>query len=337
MAIQVNGTEVISNSRALNNIASIDATTAAAIGAAGVGGGTFGSVFYLGQGTYGIDLKGGTTNNTDIIVGGQQGNIYKSTDGVNFSNSGMGNTYPYEIFGMARIGSKIVTSNSNGRIGVSTNNGASFSASQVTNVTADFLDIATDGSIFVTVTGYGHGRIYTTDGTTTTERLGYSGPGGRRFDAVAHNGSNLWLAGGVTEVSGTKTSIIAYSSNGTSWSTITSGVVNRGQDIKSIAYGNGYWLVGYSNGDIIYSTNGTSWTYAGTVPQRINDFAYNDGLWVGACGSGQIITSEDPAGPWKANVYSGVPNSRLVALPHSIGGVSSILVTGDNGYLQYTS
>ena len=40
MAIQVNGTEVISNSRALNNIASLDATTVAAIGAAGVGGST---------------------------------------------------------------------------------------------------------------------------------------------------------------------------------------------------------------------------------------------------------------------------------------------------------
>ena len=38
MAIQVSGTEVISNSRALNNIASVDATTAAAIGSAGVGG-----------------------------------------------------------------------------------------------------------------------------------------------------------------------------------------------------------------------------------------------------------------------------------------------------------
>jgi hypothetical protein len=38
MAIQVSGTEVISNARALNNIASVDATTAASIGAAGVGG-----------------------------------------------------------------------------------------------------------------------------------------------------------------------------------------------------------------------------------------------------------------------------------------------------------
>ena len=39
MAIKVNGTEVISDSRALNNIASVDATTAASITAAGVGGG----------------------------------------------------------------------------------------------------------------------------------------------------------------------------------------------------------------------------------------------------------------------------------------------------------
>jgi hypothetical protein len=41
MAIQVNGTQVIGNSRELTNIASVDATTAAAIGAAGVGGGVW--------------------------------------------------------------------------------------------------------------------------------------------------------------------------------------------------------------------------------------------------------------------------------------------------------
>ena len=39
MAIKVSGTEVISNARALKNVASIDATTAAAITAGGVGGG----------------------------------------------------------------------------------------------------------------------------------------------------------------------------------------------------------------------------------------------------------------------------------------------------------
>ena len=38
MAIKVNGTTVINDSRALQNVASVDATTATAIGAAGVGG-----------------------------------------------------------------------------------------------------------------------------------------------------------------------------------------------------------------------------------------------------------------------------------------------------------
>ena len=38
MAIKVNGTTVINDSRALSNITSVDATTASAIGAAGVGG-----------------------------------------------------------------------------------------------------------------------------------------------------------------------------------------------------------------------------------------------------------------------------------------------------------
>lgn len=38
MAIKVNGTTVINDSRALSNIASVDATTVAAMGAAGVGG-----------------------------------------------------------------------------------------------------------------------------------------------------------------------------------------------------------------------------------------------------------------------------------------------------------
>ena len=48
MAIQVSGTEVISNARALTNVASIDATTAASITAGGVGG----PVAWVTGGTY---------------------------------------------------------------------------------------------------------------------------------------------------------------------------------------------------------------------------------------------------------------------------------------------
>ena len=52
MAIQVSGTEVISNARALNNIASVDATTAASISAAGVGGGGVDIQIFTSSGTW---------------------------------------------------------------------------------------------------------------------------------------------------------------------------------------------------------------------------------------------------------------------------------------------
>tara|TARA_R110001606_G_scaffold62334_1_gene145248 strand:- start:126 stop:545 length:420 start_codon:yes stop_codon:yes gene_type:complete len=57
MAIQVNGTTVINDSRALTNVASVDATTAASITAAGVGGAVDLSA---GVGSSGINITGGT-------------------------------------------------------------------------------------------------------------------------------------------------------------------------------------------------------------------------------------------------------------------------------------
>ena len=56
MAIKVNGTTVINDSRALSNIATVDATTAASITAAGVGG----STTYAAVGTYGYFITTGT-------------------------------------------------------------------------------------------------------------------------------------------------------------------------------------------------------------------------------------------------------------------------------------
>jgi len=58
MAIQVNGTEVISNSRALKNIASVDATSAAAMTAAGVGAAPAKTWEYIGAINYGNRSNG---------------------------------------------------------------------------------------------------------------------------------------------------------------------------------------------------------------------------------------------------------------------------------------
>ena len=65
MAIQVSGTEVISNARALTNIASVDATTVASLAAAGVGGGgswqNIGSAMSLGTASNGYSSIGSIT------------------------------------------------------------------------------------------------------------------------------------------------------------------------------------------------------------------------------------------------------------------------------------
>jgi sugar lactone lactonase YvrE len=71
MAIQVSGTEVISNARALNNIASVDATTVTSLNDAGVGGGfkpvsVSGATPALNVGTYNFFNAGDLTIDTTI-------------------------------------------------------------------------------------------------------------------------------------------------------------------------------------------------------------------------------------------------------------------------------
>jgi hypothetical protein len=75
MAIQVNGTTVINNSRALTNISSIDATTAAAIGNAGVGGG--GTIDLVADGSISAgDPVGITTTGKAKVTEGVEGSEY---------------------------------------------------------------------------------------------------------------------------------------------------------------------------------------------------------------------------------------------------------------------
>lgn len=70
MAFQINTTEVISDSRGLNNIASVDATTAASISAAGVGGG----------GTYDF-VASGAISAGDVVVLNSNGTVSVVSEG----------------------------------------------------------------------------------------------------------------------------------------------------------------------------------------------------------------------------------------------------------------
>jgi hypothetical protein len=92
MAIQVNGTQVIGNSRELTNIASIDATTTAAINAAGVGGA---NVSYTADGSI---TKGRFVNITDTSkaqhgTASDQTNIFQTSAQMGTGSSAPGLYY----------------------------------------------------------------------------------------------------------------------------------------------------------------------------------------------------------------------------------------------------
>ena len=103
MAIKVNGTTVINDSRALQNVASVDATTAAAISAAGVGGNPYTAQSKSSSGY--ISLVGGV-----IIQWGKSG--YIGTSGS--SSVSFAVTFPNACASVAMSPNAASTSNSYG-------------------------------------------------------------------------------------------------------------------------------------------------------------------------------------------------------------------------------
>ena len=83
MAIQVSGTQVISDARALTNVTSIDATTAASIIAGGVGGGTFGTGF---EGVSSLNIGPVFWTGTTFVAT-VSNNVFYSTDGSTWTQN----------------------------------------------------------------------------------------------------------------------------------------------------------------------------------------------------------------------------------------------------------
>ena len=93
---------------------------------------------------------------------------------------------------------------------------------------------------------------------------------------IAWNGS-MWLAGS----SGDPTHILATSSDGISWTGLTStdGLPSSPETCSGIAWGNSMWMVVIS-GNIYTSTNGTTWTQNTTFTGSANTVAYGNGQFV---------------------------------------------------------
>jgi hypothetical protein len=159
MAIQVSGTEVISNARALNNIASVDATTAASIITAGVGGG---SLTLLGTLT--------TTSGTTQTLSGLTLTSYKQVMAVvKYVSSSAGGYTELRLNGTSGINigvNSLGTSEWNGRVNIDLASGV------VTAVVGTFLANTTNGSAESTASRSGVQTTITTASTSIIFAVG---------------------------------------------------------------------------------------------------------------------------------------------------------------------
>ncbi len=265
MAIQVSGTQVIGNSRELTNIASVDATTAASITAAGVGGGGLPFSWYKGK--Y-VGMNPGSpggylawdSSSTNAMVMDPYCSYRLSTDGsVNWSAT----TY----YLLQNAGA---TSGLRGLVGDPT----------ATNV-------------YVAAASSGTAGIYRTTNPTSSWSRVYTGIVPSCL-AVSPDGSK-WVAGSYPNGNDIN---VAYSSNGSSWNK-SSNITNDGRFARGIDVADNGTVIVVDSPNIWRSTNsGASFTkITGITGSFLDVRTDNDGTWV-TCGAGQVWRSTNDGVTW---------------------------------------
>ena len=332
MAIKVNGTEVISNSRALNNIASVDATTVAALGAAGVGGSTFGKQFY---GLMNDGLRGNgrmSSNGTTKVAHFGDWNYRVSTDGINWTNPGISGFADSQIDIAHHSGTTWVVTGNDSWLWTSNNDLSSITSSyQDTGVTFGSMNAVTsNGSLIVAANQNGY-MYSSTNATSWT----------RSSRLTTENLWNVRYLNGLWVVVGGNSTLFT-STNGTSWTNRS----NTGSSfISDVTYGNGTYVAVGASGTYYTSTNGTSWTNRSntfTDGQSVESIEYapNAGVFLMCGASGFIGYTDDPTSyvtwPITQRSTSGVWGAHNVHVS-SVGGTERGYVTWTgSGNIVYT-
>ena len=315
MAIQVSGTEVISNSRALNNIASVDATTAASITAAGVGGasGVAGISWSTVVSGTTVDLEGIATDGSGTwVVVGDAGVVLRSTNnGVSWSTistpAGTGSDFTCVGYGNSVwiIGIKPGTTSHYNQCLRSTDGGASWSLVNH-NLNKRVFGVATDGSGVWILSADRQQLSRSTNGGVNWSTISF----GVDFECrgIATDGNGDWVV-----CDGYYVKIQTSTDNGATW---TGRTVGSGTGLYYAVASNysGEWVLTGSSGTF-RSTNLTAWT---SVPQVFTPDAFYYDSDVGA----YIIQSS-------ANTFTYSTDGYQTSST-TFSGVDTNVVRGDN-------
>jgi len=320
MAIQVNGTEVISNSRALNNIASADATTVATLNSAGVGGGGIGYgdvqvpiTTEYGQAPGHVTYDASQDKFLSVDWRSSIGGSWYSTDGT--GKQWVENSHDTDIAycrgGLASGGNgTFIAACNSGKIARSTNLGQSWSSVAPSYSSAgggggDWTSMTYGNGVFIG--GYRDQYIFrsTNDGVSWSQPSNPAGSGYYLRDA-ANDGGNNWLAVCLDR-------IIRSTDNGATWTDLgvkapPGGAVNFYQ----IAYGNNVWVKAGQNGWMGSSTDlGSTWTY-----KKISNSSFNSN-GRGSYGAGGFIFPSGISGGAFAQSGTGPVSDFLLTAPQA--------------------
>jgi len=319
MAIQVNGTQVIGNSRELTNIASVDATTVATLNAGGVGGGgiAYGSTYvpYIlnadaGQSPGHIAYDASEDKFVTVDWGTSQGASWKSADGTGKSwvENAHDTDIQYARGGLAASGNgTFVAACNNGKIARSTNLGGSWASvapsySGAGGAGGDWCSINYGNGVFIG--GYRDQYIFrsTNDGVSWSQPTNPAGAG-YLLDDAANDGGNNWLGVALNR-------IIKSTDNGATWTDLGAKNAPGGTpNWYQIAYGNGKWVKAGQSGWVGSSTNlGSTWTYKQVTNQN---FAADSGTY----GSGGFIFANGGTPGGFGQSVSGSAGDFLLTAP----------------------
>lgn len=172
------------------------------------------------------------------------------------------------------------------------------------------------------VAGTTNGTFYSSyDGITWTSR----GNIGTSINNIAF-GNNLFVAAvGIGAYDGG----VFASSDGITWERVFSST--GGNDLLSVAYGDGVYIAGSVAHIIFRSTDGINWSSAATVDNRIYALTYGDGIFVAGTWGDSVYTSTDGSS-WTDR---GTLNDNVDALIYDNG--LYIAGTGGIGDTIYTS
>lgn len=283
----------------------------------GFGSSTYPSNLVYFSGKYVVWAKSSTTSMRPLY----------STDLISWSSSSVPNSGGYNNYGKLSVGGATLVatmySTTTAYIYTTTDGVTYSSKSNPFYVNGDLTNSRMNGTAYMTVgTTWamvgGGGKVASGDISATTWTLQtspFTASSSNIGNNVASNGSDVFV---IVGDAGT----VAQSPTGSSWSAVPSGTVNN---LMTVGYGSGKWLIGGSGGVLKYSTDLVTFTgCTGSPAGTIHNVKYGNSVWV----------ATSTTTPFLHKSSDGITFTNATTTSGATSGVSSGLAFGNNIFVH---